>query len=117
MARGESSQPRAMPEFGDTSAQGADRLGGGWMRGLRRLRLGWGGWLGIGLVLLFVLLAAAAPMLAPNDPTLPHPGQSLAEPSRAFPLGTDNLGRCLLSRLIYGSRPRWASPPWRRWRS
>ena len=104
MAGGEYSQPRATPEFGNPSAQGADRLGGGWIRGLRRLRLGWGGWLGIGLVLLFVLIAAAAPLLAPNDPTLPHPGQSLAEPSREFPLGTDNLGRCLLSRLIYGSR-------------
>ena len=84
MARGESSQPRAMPEFGDTSAQGADRLGDGWMRRLRRLRLGWGGWLGIGLVLLFVLLAAAAPMLALTTPRCHTQGKAWPNPAVSF---------------------------------
>lgn len=67
-------------------------------------RLGLSGWIGLGLVLAFAFIAAAAPILAPNDPTLPYPGQGLAEPGAQFPLGTDNLGRCVLSRLIYGSR-------------
>jgi ABC-type dipeptide/oligopeptide/nickel transport system permease subunit len=67
-------------------------------------RLGLSGWIGLGLVLAFAFIAAAAPILAPNDPTLPHPGQGLAELGAQFPLGTDNLGRCVLSRLIYGSR-------------
>ena len=69
-----------------------------------QLRLGFAGWMGLGLVLTFALIAALAPVLAPNDPTLPHPAQALAPPSRQFLLGTDNLGRCLFSRLIYGSR-------------
>lgn len=67
-------------------------------------RLGLSGWFGLGLVLAFAFIAAGAPMLAPNDPALPHPGQGLVGPTAQFPLGTDNLGRCMLSRLIYGSR-------------
>ncbi|HWQ11718.1 MAG TPA: nickel transporter permease [Roseiflexaceae bacterium] len=66
--------------------------------------LGWTVWLGAALVAAFVLLAAAAPVLAPNDPTALHPAQALAPPGPEFPLGTDNLGRCILSRLLYGSR-------------
>lgn len=66
--------------------------------------LGWSGWLGLLLILLFALVAVAAPLLAPHDPTELNPAQIQAGPSWEFPLGTDNLGRCLLSRLIYGSR-------------
>jgi peptide/nickel transport system permease protein len=48
--------------------------------------------------------AAAAPWVAPYNPTDQHLDQRLAPPSRLYPLGTDNLGRDLLSRVIFGSR-------------
>ncbi len=60
----------------------------------------------IGLVIVgfLVLSAAAAPLIAPHDPAAVFPAQKLAMPSFEFPLGTDNLGRCLLSRLLFGAR-------------
>ncbi len=59
-----------------------------------------------GLVILtfFALIAAAAPLLAPNDPLTIETDRRLEGPSGDFPLGTDHLGRCVLSRLLYGSR-------------
>jgi peptide/nickel transport system permease protein len=54
--------------------------------------------------LLLVFTAAAAPWLAPYDPTVQHRGMELKPPSATFLLGTDQLGRDLLSRIIYGSR-------------
>jgi len=57
-----------------------------------------------GFLALLVLVAAAAPLVAPFDPAtgdLLHPSQL---PSGAHWLGTDSLGRDVLSRLIYGAR-------------
>ena len=59
---------------------------------------------GLVVVILLVLSALFAPVLAPNNPTDVFPEQKLDSPSRKFPLGTDNLGRCLLSRLMFGAR-------------
>ena len=59
---------------------------------------------GISIVLMLVGLALAAPLLAPHDPALQHLANRLQAPSLTFPLGTDNLGRCLLSRLLFGAR-------------
>ena len=59
---------------------------------------------GLGLILLLVVLALAARQLAPHDPIrqdLPH---ALAGPSLEFPLGTDEFGRCILSRILFGAR-------------
>jgi peptide/nickel transport system permease protein len=61
---------------------------------------------GILMVLSLVLVAVFAPNLAPHDParavarTYGDPGA----PSLAFPMGTDQLGRDVLSRIIYGAR-------------
>jgi peptide/nickel transport system permease protein len=107
MAERDYAPPRLPGDAGPTTAEVASPAGqsdAGWRQFIARMRLGWGGWLGLGLVIAFAFAAVAAPVLAPNDPTLPHPGQSLAGPSAQFPLGTDNLGRCVLSRLLYGSR-------------
>ena len=107
MAEREYSQPRVAHEPGQATHTSLDQaeLAGDRRAGvLAGLRFGWAGWLGLGLVLVFAFIAVAAPVLAPNDPTLPHPGQGLAGASAQFPLGTDNLGRCVLSRLIFGSR-------------
>lgn len=60
----------------------------------------------VGLVLVcgFLLLTAAAPLLAPYDPLTPDFAEVLAPPSRAHPFGTDDIGRDVLSRILYGSR-------------
>lgn len=60
--------------------------------------------IGLGIVILFVSLALLAPILAPHDPTLVDVSLKLKNPSWAYPLGTDQLGRCVLSRLLWGSR-------------
>ncbi|MBI4280363.1 MAG: nickel ABC transporter permease subunit NikC, partial [Armatimonadetes bacterium] len=63
-----------------------------------------GGTVGFALVVGCVLIAVAAPALAPFDPTrqdLPHQSQS---PGGRYLLGTDQLGRDVLSRVIYGAR-------------
>lgn len=51
-----------------------------------------------------VALALGAPVLAPHDPLAYHPDHTLEGPTRAYLLGTDNLGRDILSRDIYGAR-------------
>jgi peptide/nickel transport system permease protein len=60
--------------------------------------------LGIGSVLLMslVLLSALAPLVAPYSPTTPVPSNTLQAPSGAHWLGTDSLGRDVLSRCLYG---------------
>jgi peptide/nickel transport system permease protein len=56
------------------------------------------------VVLVLVVLAVFAPVLSPRDPNRPDIKQILAEPSRSHPLGTDQLGRDVLSRMLFGSR-------------
>src|SRR5574341_875786 len=51
-----------------------------------------------------MLLAAAADVLAPQPFAVQHPGSINASPGGRFPLGTDQLGRDILSRLLYGAR-------------
>jgi peptide/nickel transport system permease protein len=76
----------------------------------RRRRVPWLVVAGLGFVGLLILVAAAAPLLAPQDPTRQSLRGRLAAPTwegsdgRAHLLGTDHLGRDVLSRVIYGSR-------------
>jgi len=62
--------------------------------------------LGLAIVVLLVILAIFAPQLSPNDPTEVCLGDRLISPftESKYPLGTDHLGRCVLSRLLYGTR-------------
>ena len=60
--------------------------------------------LGLVIVVVAVFLALAAPVLAPQDPTDVSLEDQLRGPDRHFPLGTDHLGRDVLSRLLYGAR-------------
>ena len=62
------------------------------------------GALGIIAIVLVVLVAITAPLLAPYGPKVVGTGLPLDGPSGAHLLGTDQLGRDLLSRLFYGSR-------------
>jgi peptide/nickel transport system permease protein len=65
--------------------------------------------LGVALLLAFVVVALAAPWVAPHSPSAPNLLLRLAPPAwisgdAAHLLGTDHLGRDILSRLIYGTR-------------
>jgi len=60
--------------------------------------------IGGAIVLFLVLVALAAPLIAPKDPTDGELGDSLAPPGQAYVLGADKNGRDVLSRLIFGSR-------------
>lgn len=59
----------------------------------------------VAIVLLTALVGIFAPFIAPNDPYETDILNKFAEFSAEYPLGTDNLGRCILSRMIYGIRP------------
>ncbi len=59
---------------------------------------------GIIIIVLLTLMAIFAPWIAPYDPNAPALMNTLESPSKAHLLGTDQLGRDTLSRLIYGSR-------------
>ncbi|MDP3702961.1 MAG: ABC transporter permease [Candidatus Omnitrophota bacterium] len=56
------------------------------------------------ILLLLAMVALAAPWLAPHDPLHVNLPNALLPPSAGYPLGTDQLGRDVLSRLIYGTR-------------
>jgi peptide/nickel transport system permease protein len=60
--------------------------------------------IGAGLLILFVICAVFAPWLAPHDPAEIALKVRLAGPSEAHWFGTDELGRDILSRTIYGAR-------------
>jgi peptide/nickel transport system permease protein len=56
------------------------------------------------ILVLVVLIAIFAPELAPHDPARSSLRNILKPPSATYPLGTDDLGRDVLSRLIFASR-------------
>ena len=56
------------------------------------------------MVILLVLIAVFADLIAPYTYTKTNFGRLNEAPSRDYPLGTDNLGRDMLSRMIYGAR-------------
>ena len=56
------------------------------------------------VLILFIVLALLCPILTPYDPYTQNPAQALASPSSEHILGTDNLGRDLFTRVMYGAR-------------
>ena len=68
-----------------------------WLRSDRRAALS------LGFLLLLVMVSIAAPWIAPYSPIVQDANLSLAEPDAAHLLGTDDLGRAVLSRLIHGA--------------
>ncbi|MGH2534674.1 MAG: ABC transporter permease [Thermomicrobiales bacterium] len=72
----------------------------GWRRLLGERRVILGG----GLLLTLYLIALAAPLVAPDDPNRQVLIDRLQGPSLDHPMGTDGLGRDILSRAIYGAR-------------
>lgn len=59
--------------------------------------------IGVAILIFYLILAIFAPFLSPYDPTK-RVGRSLSAPNEKFIFGTDNLGRDVLSRVIYGAR-------------
>lgn len=74
------------------------------MKTVKRLLRNFAFTAGLLLTLLLVIGALAAPLLAPHDPNLQDTARRLEAPSQAHPLGLDDLGRDVLSRIVYGSR-------------
>src|SRR5688572_12358508 len=80
------------------------RRPGRWMRlpAVRLVRQPAGA-IGVGIVGLLLVFAIAAPLLAPFDP-VDQPAERLLGPNATYLLGTDQFGRDILSRIIYGAR-------------
>jgi peptide/nickel transport system permease protein len=77
-----------------------ERVRGFW-RAFRRNRLAL---IGGVVVVVLVFLAVLAPGISPWDPNRPDVRKILDSPSKSHPLGTDQLGRDVLSRMLYGAR-------------
>lgn len=83
---------------------------GAWLQAWRRLRKNRAATASLVVIALLYLVAIFSPLIARYDPTMAHfdaitvPPAWMAGGSWAYPLGTDGVGRDLLSRLIYGSR-------------
>lgn len=60
--------------------------------------------IGLVLIVIVVICAIFAPVIAPNSPDQIDPSLKYLKADWDYPLGTDQLGRCELSRLIYGAR-------------
>jgi peptide/nickel transport system permease protein len=59
---------------------------------------------GLFIIIALVITAIVAPYVAPYDPIATAPLERLKPPGRAHPLGTDQLGRDILSRLLFGAQ-------------
>jgi peptide/nickel transport system permease protein len=73
-------------------------------RALERLMRRKGAVFGLAVVLLFIAVAVAAPLISPADPTATNWSLIRTAPSLAHPFGTDDLGRDVLGRIIWGAR-------------
>ena len=73
-------------------------------RALRRLLRRRAAMFGLAVVLLFVLMALFAPQLAPYDPVATSWSAVRKPPSAQYLFGTDEIGRDVLSRIVWGAR-------------
>lgn len=86
---------------GAAGAAGSVTAGSQVLRRLRRNRLAMAG---LAIILVFIAMAAFAPWVATHDPLRSSFGQRLQPPSAEHWLGTDELGRDVFSRMVYGAR-------------
>lgn len=91
----------AMTQSGSDKREGSLRRAWGEISIIFRSRVAVVGML---LVLFWVVVAVAAPLVAPHDPLAQNSKAINQGPSQVYWLGTDKLGRDVLSRLIYGAR-------------
>ena len=88
----------------DTQTEQAFRTAGKFKRGWVKLRRNKAALVGGLLILVYVATAILAPVLFPGNPSAPNLIKALETPSGEYLLGTDELGRSILGRIIYGSR-------------
>src|SRR5262245_4088323 len=74
------------------------------VQGLRRLRRSTTALVGVAIVAMLLVVAIFADVLAPQSPTANDQTRTFQPPSWEHPLGTDQLGRDMLSRIIHGTR-------------
>jgi peptide/nickel transport system permease protein len=60
--------------------------------------------IGLAIVVFWILVAIFAPLIAPHDPLAQDSKAMNQGPSATYPLGTDKLGRDVMSRLVFGAR-------------
>jgi peptide/nickel transport system permease protein len=82
----------------------ADRAESPFAQGVRRLRRSTTALIGAGIVGVLLVVAIFADVLAPQSPIASDQTHTFERPSLDYPLGTDQLGRDMLSRVIHGSR-------------
>lgn len=75
-----------------------------WMDAWRQVRRNRFAIVGLGILGVLIVVAVFAPWVSPHDPNAHDMAMGIQAPSREHLLGTDELGRDLLSRLIYGAR-------------
>ena len=75
-----------------------------WQRAMRRLVKRRAAVIGLAVVLFFIAVAAAAPLISPYDPLATSWAAVRKAPSAAHLFGTDEIGRDVLARIIWGSR-------------
>lgn len=84
--------------------ENADPVRSPWASAWAQLRVHRVALVGGVLILLFAFVALAAPVIAPYNPTEANFQMTLAKPSLSHLFGTDNFGRDVLSRVIFGAR-------------
>jgi peptide/nickel transport system permease protein len=93
-----------MPDGAALARPAAPRAGSPARQALRRLARHRAAMFGLAVVLLFVTVAILAPLVAPYDPTRTNWAAIRRPPSGTFWFGTDENGRDILSRVIWGAR-------------
>src|SRR5437867_12462456 len=102
---GGSLQEAELPATSDVAWRAkADSAESPFAQGVRRLRRSTTALIGAAIVAVLLVVAIFADVLAPQSPIASDQTHTFERPSRDYPLGTDQLGRDMLSRVIHGSR-------------
>lgn len=91
-------------QSGTRSLADARRPRSPWILMVRRFAKNKRALVGLGMVIVFVIVALLAPWIAPYDPIEQNMEVILQSPSLAHPFGTDEFGRDLLSRIVHGAQ-------------
>ncbi len=94
---------RDRPRSDAAAARPAARIGEWWIAA-HRLRRNTLSVAGLGILVLWAVIAVAAPAVAPHDPVAVDVTARLRPPGAGHPFGTDFYGRDILSRIVYGAR-------------
>jgi peptide/nickel transport system permease protein len=94
----------AAATIADASGGPSTKYVSAWRRSFRTFVRNRTAVIGVVLIVILVIIAVFAPLIAPHDPLDQSVRDRLAPPSREYPLGRDDKGRDILSRVIYGTR-------------